>query len=273
MGNRNPDNEVTGWVDSHAHLDMPEFDHDRTEVLERAFTAGIQAVMCPMEAADGESIRKILELMRSRPGVIAAAGVHPHNAKHFTADAESEIRRLAAAGSIHALGEIGLDFHYRFSAPEKQIQVFRRQLRTAQELDLPVIIHSRQAQEAVLTSLAEEGYSRGGVVHCFTESRDFADLMVEKGFYISFSGIVTFPKARDIQETARGLPLERLLVETDSPYLVPSPYRGRIKRNEPKYVRETARFLADLKGISQARMAKATSENFSRCFGFEFRGY
>ena len=183
------------------------------------------------------------------------------------------ISRAAKDERVVAIGEIGLDFYYRYSAPEKQIQVFRRQLRTAQELDLPVIIHSRLAQEAVLTSIAEEGYSRGGVVHCFTESRDFANHMVEKGFYISFSGIVTFPKARDIQETACGLPPERLLVETDSPYLVPSPYRGKVKRNEPMYVRDTARFLADLKGISQAQMAKACSENFSRCFGFEFTGY
>ncbi len=270
MRNTNPDLDMTGWVDSHAHLDMPEFDRDRAAVLDRAFQAGIHAVMCPIEASDGESIRKILELMRSSPRVIAAAGVHPHNAKDFTARAEAEIRRLAEAGSIHAIGEIGLDFHYRLSAPEKQMQVFRQQLKTAQELDLPVIIHSRLAQEAVLNSIAEEGYSRGGVVHCFTEGRDFADLMVEKGFYISFSGIVTFPKARDIQETARGLPLDRLMVETDSPYLTPAPYRGKVKRNEPMYVRETARFLAELKGISPTQLARGTSENFSRCFGFEF---
>ncbi len=273
MRNTNPDREVPGWVDSHAHLDMPEFDHDRREVLERALRAGIQAVMCPMEATDEESIRKTLELKHNSPRVLAAAGVHPHNAKDFTGGAEAEIRRLAEAGAIHAVGEIGLDLHYRFSPPEKQIEVFRRQLETAQELDLPVIIHSRLAQAAVLTSLEEVGYSHGGVVHCFTESRDFADLMVEKGFYISFSGILTFPKSRDIQETARGLPLDRLMLETDSPYLTPAPYRGRIKRNEPMYVRETARFLADLKGISPARLAKATRENFSRCFRFEFPEY
>ena len=260
-------------MDSHAHLDMPEFDHDREEVIERAFAAGISAILCLMEITDPESIRKTLAISERYPNIIAAAGVHPHAAKDFTPEFGRRIRELAGQGRIHALGEIGLDFHYNFSRRDEQVHAFRKQLMIAQELDLPVIIHSRLASDEVLEAIRGEGYARGGVLHCFTEGREFAEQMLELGFYISFSGILTFPKARDIQETGRELPLDRIMVETDSPFLTPVPYRGKIKRNEPRYVRETARFLAELRNITSDELCEQTSRNFAACFGFDIPEY
>lgn len=263
------ENPQPGLVDSHAHLDMPDFDPDRDEVIERAFAAGICAILCPMEVSDPESMRKTQSITDRYPNIIAAAGVHPHAAKEFTPGLGQKIRDLAGRGAIHALGEIGLDFHYNFSAREEQIGAFRTQLVIAQELNLPAIIHSRLASDDVAAAIREEGFTRGGVLHCFTEGPEFADHMLDLGFHISFSGIVTFPKAGDIQETARRLPLDRILVETDAPFLAPVPYRGRIKRNEPRYVRETAGFLAELRNIAPDELCEQTRRNFTACFGFE----
>ncbi len=260
-------------VDSHAHLDMPEFDPDRDQVIERAFAAGISALLCPMEVTDPESIRKTGEITEHYPNIIAAAGVHPHSAKEYAAESGRMIRELAGRGGIHALGEIGLDFHYDFSPREAQIRAFRAQLSLAQEMDLPVIIHSRLASAEVLDAIQGTGYTRGGVLHCFTENLAFAEKMLEQGFFISFSGILTFPKAREIQETARSLPIDRIMVETDSPFLAPVPYRGRIKRNEPAHVRETARFLAELRQAPLDELCMQTTRNFMACFGFEIPGH
>ena len=164
-----------------------------------------------------------------------------------------------------------MDFHYNLSGRDVQIRVFREQLNIAQELGLPAIIHSRNAEEEIFKSLREEGFTSGGVLHCFTESRELARKMMDMGFLISFSGILTFPKAGDIRETARKVPLDRLLVETDAPYLTPVPYRGKIRRNEPVYVRETARLLASLKDVPFEELAEQTSINFCDRFMFEIK--
>jgi TatD DNase family protein len=260
-------------VDSHAHLDMPEFDPDRDDVIRQAGAEGICAVCCPIEVTDPQSIRTTLDLTERFPQIIAAAGVHPHQAKDFSKESVQKIRDLALTGAIRAVGEIGLDFFYSFSPPQKQIHVFRQQLALAQDLDLPVIIHSREAAQEVETALKEEGFKRGGVLHCFTESRDFAEKMLAQGFWISFSGIVTFPKALDIQDSARSLPADRILLETDSPFLTPVPFRGKIKRNEPKFVSQTADFLAKLRGVPLAELADQTTRNFMTCFTFDIPGY
>jgi TatD DNase family protein len=260
-------------VDSHAHLDMPEFDSDRHDVIERAWDGGIKAILCPIEITDPKSVNLGLELAERYPNIIAAAGVHPHQAKNFSPAAETAIRRLAHSGAIHALGEIGLDFHYNFSLRDEQIQVFRHQLRIAQDLDLPVIIHSRLAAQEILDALDCEAFTQGGVLHCFTENRNFAEKMLDQDFYISFSGIITFPRAKDIQETAQHIPLNRIMVETDAPFLAPVPFRGKVKRNEPVFVKETARFLAELKDVSLFELSDRTCENFMNCFGFVIPNY
>ncbi|MGD2245115.1 MAG: TatD family hydrolase [Candidatus Aminicenantes bacterium] len=256
-------------VDSHAHLSMAVFDDDRHDVIRAAFEEGISAILCPAEITEPHSVRTTCDLTDQYANIIASAGVHPHNAKHFTRDSVTQIQGLAREKKIHAVGEIGLDFHYSFSSPDLQIEAFRRQLNVAQDLDLPVIIHSREAASDIINCIQEERFARGGVLHCFTEDMNFAKRMVDENFLISFSGIVTFPKAHELREVARKLPLTDLLVETDSPFLTPAPYRGKITRNEPKYVTEIAQFVADLKNISRDDFFVRTTQNFTSLFGIE----
>ena len=259
-------------VDSHAHLDMPEFDADRSETVRRAFAAGVVAVLCPADLTRAASLPAIAALAEEFPTVLAAAGVHAHQAKDLTPGHLSEIEALAARGAIRAVGEIGLDYHYDFSSPEAQRDVFRRQLALAEELGLPVIVHSRLAGADIVAAVAAERFDRGGILHCFTEDRATAEAMIGRGFLVSFSGILTFPKAGALREVASRVPLDRLLVETDSPYLAPVPYRGTGRRNEPAFVVETARVLAEVRGLPLEALAEATTGNFARLFPFENSG-
>jgi TatD DNase family protein len=258
-------------VDSHAHLSGKEFDNDRHEVIEKAFREGIEAILCPTELTEENELQVTLDTIQAFPNIIAAGGVHPHNAKSFNPDCVQGIRDLAESQNILAVGEIGLDFHYNFSHPDTQIEVFRKQLNLAQEIGLPVIIHSRNARDEVLNAVKGEAFTQGGILHCFTEDWEFAAAMMEFDFLISFSGIITFPKAQSLQEVAIQTPLEKILVETDSPYLVPAPYRGKIQRNEPIYVKETAQFLAELKNVSMEKLAEKTTHNFESLFQIEIK--
>ncbi len=258
--------EIPGLVDSHAHLDMEEFDEDRDDVVRRAFGSGLDAILCPGDLTETRSLPTILRLIQDFPRILAAAGVHPHQANRFTEDQELQLRGLAAEGIIRAVGEIGLDFHYDFSPRDIQIEVLERQLACAGEIGLPVILHSRLSGQEVVSSVDRTGFNYGGILHCFTEDWPTARQMLDRGFHISFSGILTFPNARKIRDVAAKVPLDRLLVETDSPYLTPAPHRGRIKRNEPAFVVETARRLADLRGLSPEEFAEASGRNFFALF-------
>ncbi|MFO7867270.1 MAG: TatD family hydrolase [Candidatus Aminicenantes bacterium] len=259
-------------VDSHAHLNMSEFDKDRDEVIQEAFRQNIATVLCPAEASDADNINITLKMLRKHDRIAAAAGVHPHKAEGYSDSSENRIRRLASRRKIKAVGEIGLDFFYSYSPEEKQVSVFRSQLELAESLKLPVIIHSREASSRVLEAIDSVKFTRGGVLHCFTESTGFAWKMLDRGFYISFSGILTFPKADGIRETAKFIPGDRILVETDSPYLAPVPYRGKVKRNKPVFIKKTAQFLAGLRKQDYSRIAEHTTNNFQACFGFEIPG-
>ena len=259
-------NATIELVDSHAHLDMEEFDKDRDEVVSRAFGAGVRTILCPADITDSRSIETTLALVEKYPTFIAAAGLHPHQARLFKPELGSKLRELAAEKKIRALGEIGLDFHYHFSSAEEQKMAFRFQLGQARELNLPVIIHSRDAGPDVIAAVEEIRLPRGGVLHCFTETWEVAGRMIELGFLVSFSGILTFPKAQTLRETAKKIPLDRLLVETDSPYLAPVPHRGSGKRNEPAFVIETAKALAELKNLTLEELAEATGRNFRSLF-------
>ncbi len=256
-------------VDSHAHLDMPEFDSDREEVVRRAFAAGLVAILCPADLSRPRSLAAIAELQKSFPSILAAAGIHAHQAKDMTEAHARELHGLAAAGAIRAVGEIGLDYHYNFSPAESQHEALRRQLEAARDLGLPAIIHSRLAGPDIIAAVDAVRFTSGGILHCFTEDWDMARAMLDRGFFVSFSGILTFPKAGDLRETAKKIPLDRLLVETDSPYLAPVPFRGKVKRNEPAFVVETARLLAGLRGLPLAELAEATTRNFAGLFPFE----
>jgi len=255
-------------VDSHAHLDMPEFEPDRAEVLARAWKAGVRSLLCPADITNPVSIARVLDMTERYSWIAAAAGVHPHQAKQLEPAHLEIVRDLAKSGKIAAVGEIGLDYHYDFSPPDRQREVFRAQLRLAGELGLPVIIHSRKAAKDIIAAVAGENFTRGGILHCFTEDRATALEMLDRGFYISFSGILTYPSAGDIREVAAEVPAARLLIETDSPYLTPSPLRGKAVRNEPAFVVETARRLADLRKMPLGELAALALRNFQTLFGF-----
>src|SRR2546423_6333875 len=241
---------MTQFIDSHCHIDGPEFDADREDVIARAVDAGV-TTMLNVGTGDPHSgaFERPVELSEKHREVYCAIGVHPHDAKLFDDAAEQHLVDLAKGSTrVIAWGEIGLDYHYDHSPREVQREVFRRQLRIAHSLDLPAVVHSRAADDDTVNILRDEvsGYRRAGVLHCFGGSLQMARDAVDLGFYISFAGTLTFKKAEDLRDIARQLPLDRLLIETDCPYLTPVPYRG--KRNEPARGLETAKFLAALHG-------------------------
>ena len=248
---------------------MSAFDEDRFDVIQSAFQNGIKAILCPAEITERKSVHITTELARTYKNIYASGGIHPHKAKDFTAESLTKIVNLAEDKKILAVGEIGLDFHYNFSPPDLQILAFRQQLNLAQELDLPVIIHSREASQHIIDCIEEEKYTGSGILHCFTGDWSFAQKMLDKNFYISFSGIVTFPKAFDLRESAKKIPLDRLLVETDSPFLAPIPFRGKIKRNEPKFVKDIAQFIAEIRNTSWSDFSDRLILNFASLFGIE----
>ena len=245
---------------------MDEFETDREEVVERAWAAGIHALLCPADLTAAASLSRVLELQRKHAWIVAAAGIHPHQAKDFAPAHLDRIAGLAKAGAIVALGEVGLDYHYNFSPAAQQKNALRAQLALAGRLRLPAIIHSRNSGGDVSAAVEDEKFDRGGVLHCFTEDWDTARRMIDRGFFISFSGILTYPNAQALRELARKIPVDKLLIETDSPYLVPAPRRGRDKRNEPAFLVETARLLAELRGMPLPALASITFQNFRSLF-------
>jgi TatD DNase family protein len=257
------------FVDSHAHIDGPEFDADRDEVIQRARDAGVSLIL-NVGTGDPHSgaLERAVDLALRSENVYGALGTHPHDARLYDDAAEGKIRKLINDNSrVIAWGEIGLDFHYDNSPREVQVDVFRRQLRSARALNVPVIIHTREAEVETIEALRTEWSGSGlpGIMHCFSGSQWLADSALELGMLISFSGILTFKKADDLRAIARRVPLDHLLIETDCPYLTPVPYRG--KRNEPAYVVEVAACLAELREMSIEAIAEITTANFARLFG------
>ncbi|HEY6122281.1 MAG TPA: TatD family hydrolase [Pyrinomonadaceae bacterium] len=261
------------FVDSHAHIDGPEFEADREDIIQRARQAGVQAIL-NVGTGDPHSgaLERAVELAQTHADVFAAVGTHPHDARFFDEKAEARLKHLIRESNrIVAWGEIGLDFHYDNSPRDKQEEAFKRQLRLARAANLPVIIHTREAEAETIAILESEwaGASQSGVMHCFSGSARLAQQALELGFSISFSGILTFKKAQDLRDVAKQVPLEKLLIETDCPYLAPVPYRG--KRNEPAYVVEVARCLAEVRNVSPDDIGRITTANFCRVFSVELK--
>lgn len=257
------------FVDSHCHIDGEQFDADRDEIVSRAADAGVKMMLTvgTGNPHKGE-IERAVKTAEKYANVCASVGVHPHDAQTYDDRAEMHLIDLAQHEKTVAWGEIGLDYFYDHSPREIQREVFRRQIKLAKKLDLPVIIHSREADDETVEILTEEyknALGRGGVMHCFGGSPQMAEAMLDVGFYISFAGNVTFKKADNLREAAKVVPLERLLIETDCPFLAPVPNRG--KRNEPSFVVHTAQFLADFYGVEIEKLAKQTTQNFSDLFG------
>lgn len=251
-------------TDSHCHIDLPQFDGDRDELVARARAAGVTRLVIVGGVDADQGHRRALRVAEAL-GFPATAGVHPHEARLADEATWDELRGLAHERRLVAVGEIGLDFHYDHSPRETQREVFRRQIRLARDLGLPVVVHTREADQETAEILEREGAAEvGGVIHCFTGGRELAQRALALGFHLSFSGIVAFPRAEVIQEVARTAPLERVLVETDAPFLAPPPHRG--QRNEPAFVVEVARKLAALRGLTLAEVAHATSANCARLF-------
>ncbi len=251
-------------IDSHAHLDDLRYDTDRDDVLQRAEAAGIESIVTI--GCDLATSQAAVALAQAYPNVFATIGVHPHEAKEIREDWYASFRSLARHPKVVAYGEIGLDYHYDHSPREIQRQRFRQQIHLARELALPLIIHTREAQEDTVMILREEGaVDVGGVFHCFSGDAWLAKDALDLGFYLSFSGVLTFKNATMLRDIAKTVPLDRLMVETDCPYLAPVPYRG--KRNEPAYVQYVAETLAKIRGNGSVEsIARATVDNTKRVF-------
>lgn len=263
---------ASALIDSHCHLDDPRFDGDRDAVIERAREAGLEAVMSIGTGNGPPELEAGLRLAERYEFVYATVGVHPHDAAKANGGTMARLEELSRHRKVLAIGEIGLDYYYDHSPREVQRAVFRRQLEIARKLNKPVVIHTRDAWDDTFSILDEQWVGAGlpGIMHCFSGGPGEAERALARGFYISFSGMVTYSKATGVQEAARLTPADRLLVETDAPYLAPAPHRG--KRNEPALVVETAKKLAELRGQSYEEISAATTANFHRvCLPWKLR--
>lgn len=250
--------------DTHAHLNATQFNEDVEQVIERARAEGVSHIV--VVGFDRPTIERAMELADQYSFIYAAVGWHPVDAVHMTDEDLSMIERLAAHPKVVALGEMGLDYYWDQSPKDIQKEVFRKQIRLAKKVKLPIIIHNRDATADIVHILQEEQAAEvGGVMHCFSGSIEVARQCMDMNFYISFGGPVTFKNAKKPKEVAKEIPLDRLLIETDCPYLTPHPFRG--KRNEPSYVKYVAEAIAELKGLSFEEVAQKTSDNAKRLFG------
>ena len=256
-------------IDSHCHLAGEEFAADLHDVIGRATAAGVSGALVIVGAEDDEEYERAGGVTIAWPGVRLSIGVHPHSAGKFAADPAAAAAlvetRLAGRPAARAIGEIGLDYHYDFAPREVQQAVFREQIGLARRLDVPIVIHTREAEEDTFRILAEAPVGeRRGVFHCFTGDRTMATRALDAGFHLSLAGIVTFPRATELHEVAKIVPLDKLLIETDSPFLAPVPHRG--TRNEPGRVVHVAEAIAKLRGTTVEAVAEASHQNFTRLF-------
>lgn len=255
----------TGLIDTHTHLHLPQFDDDRVAVLARAEAAGVRRMI--EIGYDLPSSRQAIALAGEYDAIYAVVGVQPNYAAEVPDGWLDELRRLAAHPKVVAIGEIGLDYHWERAPHDLQAELFRAQLALARECGLPVVIHSREAADDTVAILQESARGQAGVMHSFSGDWRYAAACLEVGFYLSFSGPITFPKAAELHEVARRAPLDRILTETDSPYLAPHPKRS--QRNEPAYVRLVAERLAVLRNLSLDDLGAAVWHNAARLFRFE----
>jgi len=253
-------------IDSHAHLEMPDFRRDLEEVIQRAKEAGVKYIFTV--GTEKKDWKRALEIAQSHPFIYAILGVHPHNAKEIDDHTYETLKGLCQNEKVRAFGEIGLDFYRDLSPRDIQLNRFREQIALARELGLPIVVHDREAHQETLEVLKlEKAEALGGIIHCFSGDYEMAKECIEMGFYISVPGSITYKNAEPFREIVKKLPLESLLVETDAPFLTPVPFRG--KRNEPGYVRYTAEKVAEIKKIPFEKVAEVTTGNALRAFRLE----
>jgi TatD DNase family protein len=251
-------------VDSHCHLDDPQFEPDREAVIERAVGAGVSCLLAVGTGGGPPDLEAGIRLADAYECVVASVGVHPHDASKADAETWRRMERLLIHPKVAAVGEIGLDYHYGYSPRDRQQAAFVEQMRMARDARKPIVVHTREAWDDTWRLLEQHWVPAGlgGIMHCFSGGPEEARRALDMGFHLAFGGVVTFPNAVKVREAARLTPLDRLLIETDAPYLAPVPMRG--KRNEPAFVVETARRLAEIRGESFEALASATTWNFSR---------
>lgn len=250
-------------IDSHAHLEMTEFKKDLEAVIQRAKESGVEYIFTV--GTEKKDWKRAVEIADSHPSIYAILGVHPHNAKEIDDQTYSTLKELCRNGKVKAYGEIGLDFFRNLSPRDIQLKRFREQIGLAKELDLPIVVHDREAHRETLEILKlEKAEESGGIIHCFSGDYEMAKACLDMGFYISIPGSITFKNAEGFREIVERIPLESLLVETDAPFLTPEPFRG--KRNEPSYVRYTAQKVAEIKKVSLEKVAEITTENALRVY-------
>jgi len=252
-------------VDSHCHLDDEQFAQDRDATIERARAAGVERMMAIGTGGGPADLEVAIRLAAQYPFIYATIGVHPHDAAKATPETFARMAELASQPKVLAIGEIGLDYHYDFSPRDVQRSVFVAQLDLAARARKPIVIHTREAWDDTLAMIREAGLPNGGIMHCFTGGPQEAEQALALGFHLSFGGILTFPKADNVREAAALTPADRILVETDAPYLAPVPHRG--KRNEPAFMIETARRLGEVRGVTPDEIASVTTRNFERLCG------
>ena len=254
-------------IDTHAHIDVADYDEDREAVIQRARESGVQYMV--NIGCDVESSYRSMELSEQYDFIYATAGVHPHDVKSIDADTYTHLRQLLLHPKVIALGEIGLDYFKNYSPQDEQRTHFRKQIQLAREMNKPIVIHSRDANEDIIAILSEfypkDPTAHSGIFHCFSGDQELADKALEMGFYISFSGSVTFKKSDGLRDVAKTIPADRLFAETDCPYLTPAPHRG--KRNEPAYVNFTAEKLAEIRGLKIEDVERTMALNFFELFG------
>ena len=251
------------FIDSHAHIQLSQFNRDRDAVLKRAHEAAVSTIL--VIGFDLETSLGAVELAEKHENLYATVGMHPHDAKDLTADVLNTFRELLSHPKVIALGEIGLDYYRNLSPRPVQKEAFEKQLDLAEEMEIPIIVHNRDAYMDILPILEARLGKIQGVLHCFTGDVELMHRSVEIGFHLGIGGIVTYPNAKDVQAVAREVPSERLLIETDCPWLAPQFRRG--KRNEPAYVRAVAEKIAELRDISVAAIGEITTKNFNSLFG------
>lgn len=245
-------------IDSHSHIYGPRFESDQAAVIERAVAAGNRQLL--QVGCNLDESREVVALAEKVPGIYASVGVHPHDAHTVDDNVLTGLRQLTEHPKVVAWGEIGLDYYYDNSPRDIQCKAFARQMTLAEELRLPVVIHTRDAEDDTLDIMRKCPISRGGQVHCFTGTSTMAEALLDLGYHIGFTGIITFKNASALRDVVRHVPLERMLIETDSPYLAPMPHRG--KRNEPSFVKHVAEKVADIKATSVDEVIEKTTANF-----------
>jgi TatD DNase family protein len=252
-----------GYIDSHAHLNSERFSEDLDDVIKRAISAGVSRILNVADTI--QSSEEAIALSKKYENILCAVGIHPHNSESVNENHYSLLEKLVESCPVAAIGEIGLDYHYQFSPRETQKRVFAEQIRIAGRSGLPVIIHNRESSEDVLKILVKNKTDQlRGVFHCFSGDIDLAKKAIKSGFYISFSGTLTFPKSENLRKIAEALPLDKLLVETDAPYLAPQKFRG--KRNEPAHVIEVTKTLSVIRCIPEEELMQQIESNFNNLF-------